>query len=250
MAGGYTVSTASTQARRVFLADDHPMLLQGLRAILEQEGFEVVGEAPDGYAAVKMCGALHPDVAVLDIAMPLLNGIDAAREILRLDPSTRIVLLTMYPEECYVLASLRAGIKGYVLKNSAASSLVQAIEAVTRNETYLSPGVSRTVVNAYLSHAAARCDPLSVREREVLQLIAEGKSMKEIGGVLGISTRTAETHRARIMEKLGIHDIPGLVRYAIKHGLISIEPEVSSMDAVVPPISAQRWPPPRALATE
>lgn len=222
----------STQGQRVFLADDHVVLREGLKAILQQEGFEVVGEASDGHGAVRMCEALQPEVAILDIAMPLLNGIDAAREILKLCPNTKIIVLTMYPEECYVLASLRAGITGYVLKSNAASSLIQAIEAVSKSETYLSPGVSRTVVQAYLSNVQAPSDPLSVREREVLQLLAEGKNVKEIGGMLGISARTAETHRTRLQRKLNICDVAGLVRYAMKHGLISIEREVTSGDVV------------------
>jgi DNA-binding NarL/FixJ family response regulator len=210
---------------RVFLADDHAVLRQGLRAILEQEGFEVVGESSDGHAAVRMCEALGPDVAVLDIAMPLLNGIDAAKEVRRLSPRTKIVLLTMYPEEGCVLASLRAGATGYVLKSSAASSLVQAIEAVARGETYLSPGVARTVVEAFLAGVAVPPNPLSMRERQVLQLIAGGKNMKEIGALLGISGRTAETHRARVMKKLAIHHVAGLVRYAIQHGLVARDRE-------------------------
>ncbi len=197
---------------------------EGLKAVLQQEGFEVVGEASDGRAAVTACEALHPEVAVLDIGMPLLNGIDAARDVLRRCENTKVVLLTMYDQECYVLAALRAGISGYVLKNTAASNLVQAIDAVFNGEVYMSPGVSRTVVQAYLSNAHTPPDPLSLREREVLQLIAEGQNMKEIGAALGISERTAETHRARIMAKLDIHDVAGLVRYAIQHHLIEIHP--------------------------
>jgi two-component system response regulator NreC len=214
--------TALTPRLRVLLADDHGVLRDGLRALLEQHGFEVVGEAMDGRTAVRLCESLRPQVAVFDIAMPLLNGIDAAREVLKTTPATKIILLTMYAEEPYVLASLRAGVTGYVLKSSAGSTLLEAIEAVARCETYLSPGVSRTVVQAYLSTVARPPDPLSGREREVLQLIAEGKNVKEIGGLLGISARTAETHRTRIMTKLDIHDVAGLVRHAIAIGLISV----------------------------
>jgi two-component system response regulator NreC len=215
--------SASARNRRVFLADDHRVVREGIRLLLEREGFEVVGEASDGHAAVTMCGRLQPEVAILDIAMPLLNGIDAARKILNYSPKTKIVLLTMYIDSCYVLAGLRAGISGYVHKSSGASSLVEAIEAVCRSETYLSPGVSHAVVQAYLSSAPTPPDPLSGREREVLQLVAEGKNMKEIGAALGISGRTAESHRARIMGKLDIRDVAGLVRYAITEGLISVE---------------------------
>jgi DNA-binding NarL/FixJ family response regulator len=214
------MTSTSPCSRRVLLADDHVVFRQGLRAVLQQEGLEIVGEASDGLEAVRLCEATRPDIAILDVAMPLLNGVDAARQIGGLSLPTRVILLTMYAEESYVLASLRAGVSGYVLKTSAACDVMQAIDAVSRGEIYLSSGVSRTVVQAFLAGAAAPACPLSAREREVLQLIAEGKNMKEIGGLLGISARTAETHRARIMDKLGIHDVPGLVRYAIREGLI------------------------------
>ena len=215
--------SASPSSRRVVLADDHVIFRQGLRVLLQQEGLTIVGEASDGRAAVRMCESERPDVAILDVAMPLLNGVDAAREINGRCPATRIILLTMYAEEPYVLASLRAGVTGYVLKTGAASELILAIAAVSRGEIYLSSGVSRTVVQAFLAGASTAADPLSPREREVLQLIAEGENMKEIGGLLGISARTAETHRARIMTKLDIHDVAGLVRYAIRRGLISVD---------------------------
>lgn len=213
----------SREVPRVLLADDHAILRDGLRAILKEEGFKVVGEASDGQEAIRLGQKLEPDLAVLDISMPLLNGIDAAREILKASPKTKIVLLTMYTEDRYVLESLRAGITGYVLKSKAASSLVQALEAVAKGEVYLSPGVSRAVVEAYLAKDDTPADPLSTREREVLQLIAEGKNVKEIGSVLGISTKTAESHRTNIMQKLHIHDLAGLVRYAIRQGLVRPE---------------------------
>ena len=206
---------------RVLLADDHLIMLQGLRAILEKEGMKVVGEVTDGQTAVAMCARLQPEVAVLDIAMPRVNGIDAAREILKASPNAKVILLTMHTEESYVLASLRAGVTGYVLKSNAAWSLLEAIRAVVKNEIYLSPGISRTLVKAFLSNAAAPSDPLSTREREVLQLIADGKNTKEIGGVLCISAKTVETHRRRIMQKLNIFTIAGLVRCALRLGLIA-----------------------------
>jgi DNA-binding NarL/FixJ family response regulator len=209
---------------RLFLAEDHLVVRQGLRALLEREGFSIVGDASDGRTAVEMCQALQPDIAILDLAMPQLNGIDAARAIRQLSPGTRIILLTMYAEESCVLESLRAGVRGYVLKSSAASHLVDAIQAVASNDIYLIPGLSRALVNAFLSNAGPPRDPLSAREREVLQLLAEGHNVKEIGALLGISARTAETHRTRIMAKLNIHEIAGLVRYAIERGLISISP--------------------------
>jgi len=236
-------SSASRPRARVLLADDHVVVRDGLKAFLSQEGFEVVGEASDGRAAVTMCAALKPDVAVLDIAMPALNGIDATREILKQQPDTKIILLTMYSEESYVLAGLRAGIAGYVLKSNGGSNLVDAIEAVARGDSYLSPGVSRTVMQAYLSNAALPADRLSDREREVLQLIAEGQTMKSIGSLLGISPRTAETHRTRIMRRLDIHDVAGLVRYALDHGLIQSRPH-AHLDAE--PSTAAGPPAPRA----
>jgi two-component system response regulator NreC len=214
------MTPSSTPGPRVLLADDHAIVREGLKAVLQQHGFGVVGEASDGRAAIAMAENLRPDVVVLDVAMPLLNGIDATREILNLPSRPKIILLTMYAEDSYVLAGLRAGITGYVLKSNAAFSLVEAMHAVMKGDIYLSPGVSRAVVQAFLSAAAVPRDPLSRRERQVLQLIAEGRSTKEIGGVLGISPRTAETHRTRIMQRLDIRDVAGLVRYAIDHGLV------------------------------
>jgi DNA-binding NarL/FixJ family response regulator len=208
---------------RLLLADDHAIMRDGLRAILNAEGFQVVGEASDGLETVRLCEELRPDAVVLDLSMPLLNGIDAARQIFKISPKTKIVLLTMHTEEPFVLASLRAGVVGYVLKNQAASCLVQAIQAARKGEIYLSPGVSKAVADAYLSKDDTPPDPLSMRERQVLQLIAEGKNVKEIGIVLGVSTKTAESHRTNIMEALHIHDVAGLTRYAIRQGLVGLE---------------------------
>jgi len=205
---------------QLLLADDHQIVRQGLKTMLEHEGFAIVGEAADGREAVKLAQSRHPDVAVLDLAMPGLNGVDAAREMLRSDPRLKAVLLTMYTEDPYVLEALRAGISGYVLKTQAAVDLVQAIREVMRGSIYLSPGVSRAVVDAYRHKSDLPPDPLSPREREVLQLVAEGKTTKEIAGVLNISVKTAESHRMHIMSKLDIHETAGLVRYAIRRGLI------------------------------
>jgi len=196
------------------------MFRQGLRALLEREGYEVVAEAADGHEALKLARELTPDVAVLDLGMPLMNGIDAAREIQKRSPQTRVVLLTMYEEDAYVLEALRAGIRGYVLKAQAAADLVGAIREVMRGAVYLSPGISETVVNAYRAKSDLPPDPLTDRERQVLQLIAEGKTTKEAAEVLGLSAKTADSHRTRIMQKLEIHETAGLVRYAIRRGFI------------------------------
>jgi DNA-binding NarL/FixJ family response regulator len=205
---------------RVLLADDHPIFLQGLKALLEREKFEVVGLATDGRQAVKMAEKLKPDVAILDLAMPLLNGLDAAREIGKASPTTKKILLTNYTDEQYILDALRAGVNGYLVKTKAAVDLIQAIHEVSRGALYLSSGVSRELLQAYLENEASRVNPLSGREREVLQLIAEGKTTKEIAGILGVSPKTIETHRMRLMEKLHIYETAGLVRYAIRRGVI------------------------------
>lgn len=205
---------------RVLLADDHPLFRQGVRALLEREGFEVIAEAGDGAAAVRLARDLQPDVAALDLSMPILNGVDAARE-LRTDlPKIRTVLLTVHAENQYVLAALRAGVTGYVLKNQASADLVQAIQSAAKGERYLSPGVSAVVVEAFLNQTDVPPDPLSPRERQVLQLVAEGKSTRAIAELLGVSVKTAESHRTRIMKKLEIHETAGLVRYAIRHGIV------------------------------
>jgi two-component system response regulator NreC len=205
---------------RVLLADDHQIVRQGLHGLLEREGFEVVGEAADGHEAVRRAEALHPDVAVLDLSMPQLNGIDAARGIQQASPGTKTILLTMHIEEHQIVAALRAGIRGYVVKTQAAEELVQAIREVSRGGIYLTPSVSRVVVEAYLSSAELPADPLAPRERQVLQLVAEGKTTKEVAALLGLTVKTAESYRTRIMEKLDVHETASLVRYAIRQGLI------------------------------
>lgn len=207
-------------ALRILLVEDHLMVLQGLRELLEREGFDVVGEASDGYQAIRLAQDLRPDLVILDIALPLMNGLDAAREILKVSPGTKTMLLTMHTEDQYVLEALRANIRGYVLKTQVVEDLIQAIREVAQGSIYLSPGVSRTVVEAYLSKSELPADPLTSRERQILQLVAERKSTKEIAAFLGVSMKTVESHRARIMEKLNIHEIAGLVRYAIRRGLI------------------------------
>jgi two-component system response regulator NreC len=205
---------------RILLADDHVIVREGFRALLEREGLDVVAEAADGHEAVRLAGELHPDVAVLDFAMPLLNGLDAAREIRGRSPGTRTILLTVHSEDHYVLEALQVGVHGYVVKTQAAADLVRAIREVRNSAIYLSPTISRAVVEAYFAKATPPGDILSSRERQVLQLVAEGKTTKEIAAVLGISIKTADSHRTRIMRKLDIHDTAGLVRFAIRRGLI------------------------------
>lgn len=208
-------------ALRILLADDHLVLLTGMKALLQREGYEVVGEACDGREAVEMTKTLQPQIAVLDISMPGLNGLDAAHKLRKLSPQTKIIILTMHKESPYVVEALEAEVSGYVLKTQAAQDLLDAIKAVAANKVYLSPGISQIVVDAY--HAKNRADgaELTLREREVLQLISEGHRTKQVAALLGISVKTAESHRGRIMRKLGIHDTAGLVRYAIRRGLIS-----------------------------
>jgi two-component system, NarL family, response regulator LiaR len=205
---------------RVLLVDDHQLVREGLRALLEREQFQVVGEAADGHDAIQRAQALRPDVAVLDLSMPQMNGLDAVQDISRASPGIKVVALTVHTEDPYVISALRAGIKGYVLKSQASADLVQAIREVSRGMTYLSPGISRTVVEAYLAKTELPPDPLTVRERQVLQLVAEGQTTKEIAQRLGISVKTADSHRTRIMRKLDIHVTAGLVRHAIRLGLI------------------------------
>ena len=204
---------------RIILVADHHMVRQGCRVLLEREGFDIVGEAADGREAVELAKAQTPDVVVLDLSMPGLNGLDAAREILQVCPGTPIVLLTMHVEEYQILAAFGAGIRGYVAKTQATGELVAAIRQVAAGLTYLSTGVSPAVAGTSLPSG----DPptkIAPRERLVLQLIAQGKTTKEVAAVLGVSTKTAETYRTRLMRKLDVRNTAGLVRYAVRHGVI------------------------------
>ena len=205
---------------RVLLADDHQIVRQGFRALLERDNIEVVAEAADGWEAVELAKAKHPDVVVLDLSMPRLNGLDAARELIRACPKARVVLLTMHMEEHQIVGALRAGVRGYVMKTQAAEVLSQAIREVAGGGTYLTPGVADLLVGGYLSGGEAPSDVMTPRERQVLQLVAEGKTTKEIATTLNLSLKTAESYRARLMQKLNIHNTAGLVRYAIRRGLI------------------------------
>jgi two-component system, NarL family, response regulator NreC len=205
---------------RVVLADDHVLVRQGLKSLLEREGFQVVAEASDGQEAVRYVQTLKPDIAVLDITMPTLNGLDATRQMSLSSPKVKAILLTQHDDEQYLSEALDAGVRGYVLKSQVASDLIQAIRQVSRGEVYLSPGVSSAVMGAYRSKSEKSRDPLTTRERQVLQLIAEGKSTKDVASVLGISVKTAESHRTRLMQKLDIHETASLVMYAVRRGIV------------------------------
>jgi len=208
-------------ALRVLLADDHDVVREGFRAVLEREGFKVVAEAGDGHQAVRLATTERPDIAVLDISMPHLNGLDAGRQIIEMCGSRPlVVLLTMHAEEHIIVAALRAGIRGYVVKTQGTSELVRALRDVAAGGTYLSPSVCGMVVGTFLNGGESAADPLSAREREVLQLVAEGRTTKEIATLLDVSVKSAESYRTRLMDKLNIHDTATLVRYAIRHGVI------------------------------
>jgi two-component system response regulator NreC len=205
---------------RVILADDHLIVRQGLRLVLEKEQIEVAGEASDGLEAIHLIRQLLPQIALLDLDMPGLDGLGVLREAAKVSPQTRIIILTRHVEEPYAVEALRSGARGYVLKTQASTDLVAAIRHVERGEVYLSPKISKAVVRAYLSNTDAPNGQLSVRERQVLQLVSEGHSTKKIAALLGISVKTADTHRTKVMAKLDIHQTAGLVRYAIRNGMI------------------------------
>jgi DNA-binding NarL/FixJ family response regulator len=206
---------------RILLADDHAVVRQGFKMILDaQPDMEIVGEAANGRQAVELAEQLRPDVVVMDVAMPELNGIEATRRLAASVPHARVVALSMHKDSVYVREILRAGARGYLLKDSGAADLVAAIHAVASGESYLSPAVSNAVLDDYRRHVTNPIDLLTSREREVLQLLAEGKTNKEIAGVLNLSVYTVDAHRGRIMEKLNLHSITDLVRFAVRNGLI------------------------------
>lgn len=204
---------------RILLAEDHVIVRQGLRVLLEQAGMVVIGEASDGLEALKLAHEHQPEVAILDIAMPHLNGLETARRLRETVPRSKIIVLTMHTEEPYVLEALQAGAVGYVLKTQAAVHIVQAVREALQGAIYLSPQVVNAVVKAYLTHSTLPPDPLTSREREIVQRIAEGETMKEIAACLGLSVKTVESHRINLMRKLDIHETATLVRYAIRRGL-------------------------------
>jgi DNA-binding NarL/FixJ family response regulator len=204
---------------RILLADDHVVVRLGVRILLEQAGMVIIGEASDGLETLNLAHTHQPDVTILDIAMPHLNGIETARRLRETVPLTKIIVLTMHPEEPYVLEALQAGAVGYVLKTQAAVDIVQAIHTALQDAIYLSPRVTTAVVQAYLACMALPPDPLTSREREIVQRIAEGQTTKEIAAFLGLSVKTVGSHRINLMRKLDIHETATLVRYAIRRGL-------------------------------
>jgi len=212
---------------RILLADDHTVMRSGLRLLLErQPNLLVVGEAADGRQAVDMAASEKPDVVVMDIAMPHLNGVEAARQIVNRAPATAVVILSMHSDESYVIRSLKAGARAYLLKDSAESDLISAIHAITEGKSFFSPLVRRILKEDYMHQLAEMgaedtYELLTTREREVLQLVAEGKSNKEVANLLNLSLYTVETHRTHILQKLNLHSVPELILYAVRKGIIS-----------------------------
>jgi two-component system, NarL family, response regulator NreC len=212
---------------RILLADDHQLMRTGLRLVIEQQSdLSVVGEASDGRQAVALAKSLRPDVAVMDISMPSLSGIEAAHQITQSHPEVAVIVLSMHPDESYVLRALKAGVKGYLLKDSADSDLIGAVRAVARGKSFFSPAVSKVLLDDYMrklkrSGAEDAYDLLTPREREILQLVVEGKSNKEVATVLNVSVYTVETHRSNIMQKLNLKGVPELMLYAVRKGIIS-----------------------------
>ncbi len=207
---------------RILLADDHTIVRRGFGLILEKEAdLEVVGEAQNGREAVELAQQLKPDVVVIDVSMPELNGIEGTRRITDTCDRTRVLAVSMHRDAVYVREILRAGARGYVLKDAAENAFVDAIRAVARNEAYLSPAIADAVLTDYRKHVTNPIDLLSSREREVLQMIAEGKTNKEIANILNLSVYTVEAHRGKIMEKLNLHNTGDIVRFALRNGLIS-----------------------------
>jgi len=206
---------------RILLADDHAVVRQGFKMILgAQPDMEIVGEAGNGREAVELADRLKPEVVVMDVSMPELNGIEATRRLAESAPHVRVLALSMRKDSVYVREILRAGARGYLLKDSVAGDLVSAVRAIAAGEGYISPQVSNAVLDDYRRHVTNPIDLLTSREREVLQMLAEGKTNKEIAGVLNLSVYTVDAHRGRIMEKLNVHSINELVRFAVRNGLV------------------------------
>jgi DNA-binding NarL/FixJ family response regulator len=214
-------------AIRVVLADDHALVRAGIRALLEKlPGIEVVGEADNGREALELIKKNAPNLILLDISMAGLGGLEVLPRIVKDFPAIKVLILSGHANEEYVIRALRSGAAGYMLKDAASAELQLAIDSVTQDKTYLSPSISRTVIDSYLERVGGPFSPLeqlTPRQREILQLIGEGKNTKEIAGMLDISVKTVEAHRLQLMARLNIHDLPGLVRYAIRSGLVSAE---------------------------
>lgn len=212
---------------RILLADDHTLVRAGFRSLLEKiDGYTVVAEVGDGREALRLIAELQPDVVLMDVKMPRLNGLEATARISREFPNVRVVILSMYANEEYVIQALRAGAYGYLLKDAATAELQLAIQAAVRDEMYLSPVISKRVLQDYIQlvgGGGSILDTLTARQREVLQLIAEGRSIKEIAQLLHVSAKTAEAHRTQLMQRLDIHDVAGLVRLAIRVGIVAPE---------------------------
>ena len=213
---------------KVLVADDHTILRQGIKSLLaNEEEIEVIGEAKDGREALTIIEETLPDVILMDIAMPGLNGLEATRRIKKKFPRMKVLVLTMYTNEEYIFQILNAGANGYLVKETAFQDLISAIKAVYKNEAFMSPSISKKVINSYIKRAQndeeVTCEVLTTREREILQLIAEGNSSKKIAELLFISPKTVETHRTHIMDKLNIHNRTGLVKYAIRKGIVDVE---------------------------
>ena len=210
---------------RVLLADDHTLVRAGIRSLLESvPGVEVVAESGDGREALEQINKHRPDVALLDIAMPGLSGIEVAKRATQECPKTKVIILSMHADATHVRQALRAGVVGYLLKGAAVAELPLALQSVMKGETYLTPKISQHIVDGFLRESDGEPGPLeglTTRQREILQLIAEGRTTKEIAGILDVSVKTVETHRLRLMDRLEIHDVPGLVRFAIRAGLVS-----------------------------
>ena len=212
---------------RVLIADDHPLIRSGLRALLGREReFEVVGEAADGYQALELVEQLKPDVAMLDVSMPRLNGIDVAQKISEKMPSTRVIIVSIHSDEGYVLRALKAGAKGYLLKASPEGDILNAVRAVAAGQAYLSPEISRLLVEEYVREMRFRgvedsYDLLSIREKEILQLLASGATNRQVAETIHVSVATVETHRTNVFQKLGIHSLPELILYAVRKGLLT-----------------------------
>jgi DNA-binding NarL/FixJ family response regulator len=212
---------------RIILADDHGIVRKGLRFVLEQEpAMEVVGEAGDGREAIRLAEELKPDVVVMDIAMPNLNGIDATAQIVKREPRAGVIILSVHSDESYILRALTAGAKGYLLKDSADNDLVRAVQAVAQGRPFFSPAITQTLLEDYMRYLQQRgledsYDLLTEREREVLQLLAEGKSNKEVASLLNLSLYTVETHRTHLMQKLNLHNTAEIVLYAVRKKIIS-----------------------------